>query len=195
MSFKKHNPGCPCDCANDVGPCGCNSTQIQVDITNADDIVTIQGVRFIGGPCDYLDFEGFSDVNGTYYVDWPEPGTTVELWRGGSTNGPLEDSTGTKYCVHAKLELFVPEATPCFGFLYFCISIETLVYPDTACTDTADWPFNTGCVDLNPGSFGEDNDFDIALCVADSKSISMQTTDDSDCDFKYYNIDMAVSPV
>jgi predicted Holliday junction resolvase-like endonuclease len=50
-------------------------------VSNADDIITIQGVRFIGGPCDYLDFEGFDAINGTYYVDWPEGGGEVELGR------------------------------------------------------------------------------------------------------------------
>ncbi len=194
MSFKKNNPGCPCDCGGGGGPCGCASTQVQIDVSNADDIISIQGVRFEGGPCDYLDFEGFSAINGTYFVDWPEGGGEVELGRWGSTNGPLSDALGTKYCVYARLYLTVPTADPaCDGFLCLCIYIETL-FDGTVCPDVEDVTF-TSCFGLSCGSFAETNDFEISLCVADDKIIDQPTTDDLDCDIKYYHWEVASTPV
>ena len=198
MTFKKNNPGCPCDCGEipPTGPCGCDATQIQIDVTDADDIITIQGVRFIGGPCDYLDFTGFSAIEGTYYVDWPYEGGEIELGRWAATNGPLTDALGTKYCVYAQLKLSVPSVPggdACDGFLCLCIHVETL-FSGSTCPDVDDITF-TSCLLLNCGSFTEDNDVELAICVGDTQSVSQPTTDDVDCAIKYYDWTATWAPV
>jgi len=198
MAFKKHNPGCPCACGGEppTGPCGCSSTQIKIDVTDAADIITIEGIRFIPGPCNYMDFTGFSAIEGTYYVDWPFEGGTVELGRWASTNGPLTDALGTKYCVYAKLDLSVP-AVPgddaCDGFLCLCIYVETIA--GSSCQSINDVVF-LSCLYLNCGSFSETNDVEIALCVPGSRSVSQPTTNgDIDCPTKYYDWTVEWEPV
>lgn len=186
-------PGAGC-CDGGGGPCGCGATQVKIVVSNADDIITIQGVRFIGGSCDYLDFEGFNAINGTYYVDWPEGGGEVELGRWGATNGPLTDTLGTKYCVYARLYLSVPEDDPsCDGFLCLCIYIETL-FDTSTCPDVEDISF-TSCFGVSCGTVGEVNDFEVNLCTPDDTTIDQPTTDDIDCDIKYYHWEVSIEPV
>lgn len=191
---KRHQPGCPC-CV--TGPpldeCNCSNTQIRIDIENAEDICSIQGVRFIGGPCDFLNFTGFSAINGTYYIDWPETPTTIELGRWGATNGPLYDTLGTAYCVYAKLILNIYGDPLCSGILCLCFNVRQL-FGETTCPDVEEIEL-VECLNVSCGLFGEDNDFRFTKCISDSKTIDQPTTDDLDCPIQYYHWEASVAPV
>lgn len=191
---KKHQPGCPC-CTTEppTDECGCTNSQIRIDVENADDICTIQGVRFIGGPCDYLDFTGFSAINGTYYIDWPEEASTIELGRWAATNGPLYDMLGTGYCVYAKLILEIYSDPPCSGVLCLCFTVVSL-FEGEPCPNLEDIEL-TECLNINCGIFTENNDFHIGKCVADDQVIDQPTANDVDCPTKYYHWEVSVEPV
>lgn len=103
---------------------------MRVDISNADDVVQIFGARFSPGPCDFLNYAGFSVVDGTYYITWPSSATIIELGRWASTTGKLSDALGNYYCCYLKIEFQATSGSlPCNGFLIFTIHLEFLADP------------------------------------------------------------------
>lgn len=192
------------DSSSSLDECGCGSSQIKITVTNADNIISLLD-RSNSNNCTYLDFTGFSSINGTYYVDWPEPGESVELGRWSATNNPLTENGGNRICVHAKLVLdgsYNPNF-PCLGNLYLCINYQTLFSfddPYATCTPINDYVFNQTCLGVNPGAFTEPNDFEISLCIPATRTISQPTVvqqagQDALCPFKYFNWTVAVAPV
>lgn len=190
MNFKKNAPGCPCSCGEEpTGPCGCNATQIRIDITNADDMVQIFGTRFSPGPCDFLEYEGFSVVDGTYYVTWPSTPDIIELGRWASTTGKLSDGFNW-YCCYLKIEFQATSGSlPCSGFLIFTIHLETLFDSGDPCPDVDDIIFGSTYQD----EFG----VGVSLCEADTDTIEVQTVtgiNATDCGAKYWTCDVEVQP-
>ena len=190
MSFKKNNPGCPCDCGGGGGgPCGCDATQVKIDISNADDLIQIFGTRASPGPCNFLDFYGFSIADGTYYVTWPSVPSTILLGQWQSTTGKIIDGFFA-YCCYLKIELIASSGSlPCNAFLRFTIHLETLFDTSDPCPDVEDIIWTSNYQDeFFPG---------ISLCITDDDSISIQTVvgiNASDCGAKYWTCDVDVSP-
>jgi hypothetical protein len=193
------------DSSSSIDECGCNSSQIKVTVTNADDIISLLDRSAGISPCAYLDFTGFSSINGTYYVDWPDPGQSVELGRWSATNNPLTQSNGNRVCVNVKLMLdgSYNEYEPCLGNLYLCVSQQILFSfddPYATCTPINDYTFLGPCLGVNPGLFTEPNDFPISLCIPASRTISQPTVVEIAgqtllCPVKYFNWTVAVEPV
>lgn len=190
MSFKKHAPGCPCVCGEPpVGPCGCNATQLQIDISNAADVAQFIGFRFSPGPCNFLNFAGFSIADGTYYVTWPSSAGTILLGEWQSSTGKLTDGFGFGYCAYLKIEFITTEASlPCEGILVFTLHLETLLDGTDPCPDVEDvvWTANY------------QQEFQVALCVGDSDAVSIQTVtglNAVDCGAKFWTADVTWGPV
>ena len=190
MNFKKNAPGCPCSCGGEPpGPCGCNATQIQIDISNADDVAQFLGTRFSPGPCDFLNFAGFSVVDGTYYVTWPSVASVVLLGEWQSTTGKLTDSFGFGYCTYLKVEFITTvESLPCNGFIKFYLHLETLLDGADPCPDVEDIIWTENFVQL----------FEVALCVSETDNVSIQTVtgiNATDCGAKFWTADIDWGPV
>lgn len=188
---KKHQPGCPC-CEEPTGPCGCDSTQIQIDIDNTTDIAQFFGTRFSPGPCTTMDFAGFSAIDGTYYVDWPDVPGTTELGRWASTSGKLTDAMGNAYCCFLKIELIASEGTlPCEATLLFTLYLYFLTSPSDPCPNVDD-------ITIWDATYTDEFGVGVALCVADDDTISIQTVSGInavDCGAKYWTTDVTVAPV
>lgn len=190
MTFKKHGPGCPCDCNVIVNECGCSSTQIKITIADAPDIVETSNTIT---PCNNLEFAGFSAINGEYYVDWVFGGATIELGRWASTSGAQQDDFGNWYCVFMRLFVVIntPPADDCFGRL--CLCIDRIFVDGDSCPDLEGYAFASGCLDLVCGAGGEDNDMDISLCFSSYQISSFMTTN-SFCPYDY-TVTMSSDPV
>ena len=177
-------------CCEPPWVCGCGNTQMRVDISNADDVVQIFGARFSPGPCDFLNYAGFSVVDGTYYITWPSSATIIELGRWASTTGKLSDAFGNYYCCYLKIEFQATSGSlPCGGFLIFTIHLEFLADPADPCPDVDDVIFGSTYED----QFG----VGVFLCETDSDTIEIQTVtgiNAVDCGAKYWTCDVDVSP-
>lgn len=202
MTFKKNNPGCPCDCGETppTGPCGCNATQIVIDFTYVQDVAKIFGVRFSPGPCDTLDFEGFSALEGTYYVDWPTTTPVeIELARVAATNNPQYDALGNAYCLYGFITLTVPYlGDDCLGLLCLCIRQVTWLAEDfVECTPLEELENSDGfCLGVGAGSTTYSvYCIPLALCVADNGDVTFDTTDAIDCPTETFNWQASWNPV
>lgn len=181
---------CPgADCCEPPWVCGCGNTQMRVDISNAADMVQIFGTRFSPGPCDFLEYEGFSVVDGTYYITWPSSATIIELGRWASTTGKLSDGFNY-YCCYLKIEFQATSGSlPCSGFLIFTIHLELLLDPADPCPDVEDITFSS--------LYEDEFSVGVSLCVSDSDTIEVQTVtgiNAIDCGAKYWTCDVDVSP-
>lgn len=182
-------PGTPC-CNDD--PCGCDSTQIQIDITNTDDVAQFIGSRALGGPCNFMDFAGFSVIDGTYYVDWPTVAGTTEIGRWASSSGNLADDFGNTYCCFLKIELIATSGLlPCEATLLFTLYLYFLSGPSDPCPDVED-------ITVWDATYTDEFSVGVSLCIADDDTISIQTVrglNASECGAKYWTTDVSVAPV
>jgi hypothetical protein len=193
VSFKKGNPGCPCDCGDGGGGiCGCSATQFQVDIENATDTAIFYGTRFSPGPCNAMEFDGFSALNGTYIVEWPETATIIELGRWASTSGKQFDGFGNAYCAYMKVELITTSGSlPCNGQLIFTLYFLFLADPTDPCPDVDD-------VSVWGADFTDEFSVGVSLCISESDEISIQTVTGQnaiDCGAEFWTADVTVGPV
>lgn len=72
---KKHQPGCPC-CVI-PNPCGCDVSQLRMDLLSNETFSFPCGAAPLGGPCPYLEFT--FDITGTYYITPTSEETTTTL--------------------------------------------------------------------------------------------------------------------
>jgi len=199
--FKRNNPGCNnspnCRCAGGGGggPCeGCSSTQLKIVITNATNPIQILPVHFSPGPCNWLNMGGFNAVEGTYYVDWPDPGTNttyLELGRWASTSNPSVDFTSVGWCVYIRLGVAIQTisggGTGCRARLVIGFYVESDFSPPYTCTPVDDILFTN---DLTTTS----SNFE--FCTPSSGNASIEVfAGNSDCSAKSFSVDWAVEPV
>lgn len=185
MTFKKHNPGCPCACGGEppTGPCGCPGPA-RLTISNADALFEILGIRFSPGPCNFLEFTGIDAIEGEYEIPIPNSNAGGELIRVAATNNPQEDDFGNRFCLYARLYysyLGPPNCTLGITFEYLWV---TLFDPGDTCPDLEDVDFTlfTFCP-LDP------DDNLLPVCESRSGSVACQTANDPDCAEKFYNFD------
>lgn len=194
MSFKKGNPGCPCDCGEPPPPpelCGCLPTTLRLTITNADLIAFLMGVRFSPGPCNYLEFEGIDAIEGTY--EWEISGTGIgggELVRVAATNNFLEDDFGNKYCLFARIMWSFTGDPTCELTLSFQIGMQTLLSPPYECEDLEDFDDFVSQIAFTNDNFNPT----FNLCEPQEGTVSLQTYADllEECDTKFYNFDFTL---
>lgn len=169
--FKKNNPGCnnspSCRCSGGGGgggPCtGCSSTQLKVVITSATNPIQILPVHFSPGPCNWLNMAGFNVVEGTYYIDWPDPSTGIsyiELGRWASSSNPNIDSFSVGWCVYVRIGIAIQTVggagTGCrarlvIGFYsesdftspYTCTPVSSVVFVNDLTTTSTNFEFCT----------------------------------------------------
>lgn len=170
---KKHQPGCPC-CVI-PNPCGCDSTQLRIELTRVDNTATIYSLRFIPGPCNEVTFEGFSALEGEYYVDWPQEGPypiSLVLAEMAATNNPQYDDTGVVWCLYCRIILTV--ISPCLGELSLHLSPKEYLVDDFVSCSTVqdhDW--------VNEVSFNSEHPaMGIELCVSGDGRGEILTTQD-----------------
>lgn len=201
--FKRNNPGCNnstnCRCSGGGGgggggPCeDCENTQLKVTLTNATDPVQILPVHFSPGPCNWLNMAGFSAANGTYYVEWPDPGTNtsyIELGRWASTDNPEVDFTFVGWCIYIRIGLAIQTVggggTGCTARLVVGFSVESDFSSPYTCTAVESVIFTN---DLTSTS----GNFDFCTPASGTASIEI-FSGNADCSAKQFSIDWAVEP-
>lgn len=73
---KKHQPGCPC--CTSPNPCGCDISQLRVNITSNNLISLVCDAYLVGDPCDPTEFT--FDLEGTHYIPATMDLNFVELF-------------------------------------------------------------------------------------------------------------------
>ncbi len=201
--FKKNNPGCTnstnCRCSGSEpppeGPCpGCDATQLKVTISGTQDIIKILPVHFSPGPCNWVEFSGFSAIDGTYYVDWPDPDDGVayiELGRWESPDNPQVDSTFVGWCYFVRVGILIQtvsgggdgctarlvigtHSSSDFSAPYTCDVLEDILFVNDADTTSDVFEF----------------------CVASSGTATTETfAGNADCAAQSFTFDFDVEPV
>ena len=190
MSFKKNNPGCPCNCGEEPPepPCGCNP--LTLTITNADTLFEFIGVRFSPGPCNYMQFTGIDAIEGTYEIELPESNSSGELIRVAATNNPQDDDFFNEYCVYARLVWSYIGPDSCLISIQF--EYKVVLLSGGTCPDLED-------VDFSSPNFcsltGDNFNPAVPVCEPLSGTVSCQTYFDlaEECDTKYYEFDWDIT--
>lgn len=199
--FKRNNPGCNnstnCRCSGGGGdgPCeGCSSTQLLVTITNSTTPIQILPVHFSPGPCNWLYMGGFDAIDGSYYVEWPDPVTNtsyIELGRWASTDNPEVDSTSVGWCVYLRVGLLIETVS---GGGDGCTARIVIGY-----AVTSDFSAPYTCAAVEDMSFSNDSDTvssSFAFCTASTGSASLEIfAGNADCAAQEFSLDWEVSPV
>lgn len=135
---KKHQPGCPC-CVM-PNPCGCDVTQLRMDLVSNETFSFPCGPAPIGGPCPYIEFT--FDMTGTYYITPTSEETTTSLLFY-NTDGVQECDTG-RYCAVLAVNITTMEC-----FVKYELTLYLFWDPlktETVCPtleDYGDWTLST----------------------------------------------------
>jgi hypothetical protein len=194
VSFKKGNPGCPCDCGDEPPPpelCGCLPTTLRLTISNADELFYYIGVRAVGEPCNFLEFEGIDAIEGTY--EWSISGTGIgssELVRVAASNNFLEDEFGNKYCLFARIVWSYVGDPTCELILSFQIGIQNLLFSPFVCEELEDFDGFVSQIAFTNDNFNPE----FNLCEAQEGTVSLQTYFDleEECETKFYEFDFTL---
>lgn len=194
---KKHQPGCPC--CTIPNPCGCAATQVRIDFTRIDDIVSIYLVQFIPGPCNELTFEGFSALEGEYYVSWPTGPYPVDIVLAeiAATNNPQESlnpEPATQWCMYARI--IFTAINECVGRVRIQLSSKWYYSSEfDSCLPVEDHDWLT-TVGVGPSLIDH---LGIDLCTADNGIMTLVTAESTepigDCEEKTFTWEAEWNPV
>lgn len=130
---KKHQPGCPC--CETPNPCGCDVSQLRIDLISNDLYQMLCGAMPIGGPCPYIDFT--FDISGTYYIPATMEETILTL-EFPNTNGVQECDTG-RYCAILLINVKTEACFVSYNAILYIFWDATKTKTTCPTLDTIDW--------------------------------------------------------